>query len=93
MQPRITVLTLAVENLKKSVQFYRDGLGFPTEGIIGQEFENGAVAFFDLNKGLKLALWPRESLCRDTQFQFQSRNPTELAWDIMYIPKMKWIKL
>jgi uncharacterized protein len=44
------------------VAFYRDGLGFKTKGIIGGEFENGAVAFFNLQSGLKLALWPRKSL-------------------------------
>ena len=58
MKPRITVLTLGVDDLERSLRFYRDGLGLPTEGIIGQEFEYGAVAFFDLQSGLKLALWP-----------------------------------
>lgn len=56
MQPHLTVLTLGVANLERSVAFYRDGLGLPTEGITGQEFEHGAVAFFDLAGGLKLAL-------------------------------------
>ena len=45
MNPRITVLTLGVDNLERAVQFYRDGLGLRTQGIIGTEFENGAVAF------------------------------------------------
>ena len=35
MQPRITVITLGVEDLEASLQFYRDGLGFASEGIIG----------------------------------------------------------
>ncbi len=39
MKPRITVLTLGVADLERSLRFYRDGLGFPTEGVIGQEFE------------------------------------------------------
>ncbi len=66
MKPYFTVLTLGVDNLEKSLSFYRDGLGLPTEGIIGTEFENGAVAFFDLHQGMKLALWPRKSLAADT---------------------------
>ncbi|KRB93742.1 VOC family protein [Noviherbaspirillum sp. Root189] len=66
MKPRISVITLAVENLEKAVRFYRDGLGLPTEGIIGTQFENGAVAFFDLQAGLKLALWPRQSMANDS---------------------------
>lgn len=66
MQPRITVLTLGVDDLERAVRFYRDGLGFATDGIIGTEFEHGAVAFFDLQAGLKLALWPRHSIAHDT---------------------------
>ncbi|MFN3281971.1 MAG: VOC family protein [Tabrizicola sp.] len=66
MKPRISVLTLAVADLLRSVAFYRDGLGFPTEGIVGQEFEHGAVAFFHLSGGLKLALWAQADLARDT---------------------------
>ena len=66
MNPHITLLTLGVENLERAVDFYRDGLGLSTKGIVGTEFENGAVAFFDLQPGLKLALWPRRSLAADT---------------------------
>src|SRR5258708_310577 len=46
MKPRITLLTLGVDDLERSLVFYRDGLGLPTDGIIGTEFEHGAVAFF-----------------------------------------------
>jgi hypothetical protein len=65
MKPRITVLTIGVDDLERSLRFYRDGLGFTTEGIVGQEFEYGAVVFFELEAGLKLALFPRASLARD----------------------------
>ena len=61
MKPRVSVITLAVQDLEKSVAFYRDGLGWSTEGIIGQDIENYAVAFFDLQNGVKLALWPQRS--------------------------------
>ena len=50
MKPRITVLTLGVADLETSLAFYRDGLGLPTQGIVGREFEHGAVAFFDLEE-------------------------------------------
>jgi catechol 2,3-dioxygenase-like lactoylglutathione lyase family enzyme len=66
MKPRITVVTLGVGDLEKSVAFYRDGLGLPTDGIVGQEFEFGAVAFFELEGGLRLALWPRASIAHAT---------------------------
>ncbi|HEX7635772.1 MAG TPA: VOC family protein, partial [Noviherbaspirillum sp.] len=42
MKPRIKVITLGVDDLNRSLAFYRDGLGLPTEGIIGTEFEDGA---------------------------------------------------
>jgi hypothetical protein len=66
MRPRITLITLAVDDLERAVAFYRDGLGLATQGIVGTEFENGAVAFFPLDGGLKLALWPRKSLAADS---------------------------
>ena len=52
MEARISLITLGVADLERSVAFYRDGLGLPTEGIIGTEFEHGAVAFFPLAAGL-----------------------------------------
>ena len=77
MKPRISVLTLGVSSLERSVEFYRDGLGFPTEGIIGEEFENGAVAFFDLQSGVRLALWPRKSMANDTGIPIQDSLAVE----------------
>lgn len=79
MKPRLTVITLGVDDLDRAVSFYRDGLGLPTEGIIGQEFEHGAVAFFDLQGGLKLALWPRTSLSHDTSLPLAPRASTEFT--------------
>ncbi len=65
MKPRIKVLTLAVDDLERSLAFYRDGMGLQTKGITGQEFEHGAVVFFDMNDHLILALWPATSLSKD----------------------------
>ena len=79
MEPRITVLTLGVDDLERSVRFYRDGLGLPTEGIIGREFEHGAVAFFKLQAGLLLAVWPRDSIAHDTQIAKTAHSPTEFT--------------
>lgn len=79
MKPRITVITLAVDDLERAVGFYADGLRFPTEGIVGREFEHGAVAFFDLQPGLRLALWPRTSLAHDTGLAICAASPTELS--------------
>ena len=79
MRPRITVLTLGVDDLERAVAFYRDGLGFATNGIVGTEFEHGAVAFFALEGGLKLALWPRRSLAADCGMPVGPRSATELS--------------
>lgn len=75
MQPRISVITLCVEDLEDALRFYRDGLGWPTEGIVGREFEHGAVAFFDLQPGLRLALWPRASLAWDCGLEIAPGGP------------------
>ena len=67
MKPRIKVLTLAVSDLERSLTFYRDGLGLPTKGITGQQFEDGAVVFIHMNDDLILALYPAESLAKDAK--------------------------
>ena len=77
MKPTISMFTLGVDDLERALRFYRDGLGFPTEGIIGTEFEQGAVVFFDLQAGLKLALWPRNSIAHDTRLPLSASCPTE----------------
>ncbi len=79
MRPRITVITLGVADLDAALCFYRDGLGFATEGIVGQEFEHGAVVFIDLQPGLRLALWPRNSIAHDTGLAAGPANPTEMT--------------
>ena len=79
MEPRITVLTLAVDDLDRAVAFYRDGCGFPTQGIVGREYEHGAVAFFDLRGGLKLAVWERDSLAHDAGLPRGERAATEFS--------------
>jgi len=79
MRPYITLVTLGVSDLERSVAFYRDGLGFPTKGIVGREFEHGAVAFFNLESGLKLALWPRRSLEADTGLTPGPPSATEFS--------------
>ena len=79
MQPRVTLITLCVDDLERAVRFYRDGLGLQTPGIVGQQFEHGAVAFFDLALGLRLALWPRASLAHDAQIAVGPRSTTEFC--------------
>jgi catechol 2,3-dioxygenase-like lactoylglutathione lyase family enzyme len=75
MRARISVITLGVSDLDRAFAFYRDGLGLESEGIVGKEFEHGAVAFFDLQAGLKLALWPRTSIAHDSGLEPVTPSP------------------
>lgn len=79
MKPRVTVITIGVDDLERSLRFYRDGLGLKTDGIIGKEFEHGAVVFFDLENGSRLALWPRKSIVHDTGIAATAPSPTEFT--------------
>jgi catechol 2,3-dioxygenase-like lactoylglutathione lyase family enzyme len=79
MQPRIKVITLAVSDLEKSLVFYRDGMGLPTQGIIGTEFEDGAVVFINMNDDLILALYPRAALAKDAKVPVGPSCPSELT--------------
>lgn len=79
MKPRITVVTLGVEDLERALEFYRDGLGLPTEGIVGREFEHGAVAFFDLQAGVKLAVWNRRDLAHEAKVPLTAPSAAEFT--------------
>src|SRR5215217_7270993 len=79
MRPRIKVITMAVSDLEESLAFYRDGMGLPTQGIIGTEFEGGAVVFFNMNEDLILALYPRAALSKDAKVSEGSPSPAEFS--------------
>lgn len=71
MKPRVHVITLAVEDLDRSLSFYRR-LGLESEGIIATEFPGdeemaaGAIALFQL-EGLMLCVFPRSELAKDAK--------------------------
>jgi uncharacterized protein len=79
MKPYVSLITLGVDDLERSLRFYRDGLGLPTRGIVGTEFEHGAVVFIDLQPGLKLALWPRRDLAWDARVPQSPSSATEIS--------------
>ena len=79
MEPRITVITIGVKDLERSLTFYRDGLGLKTPGVIGEQFEHGAVVFIDMQPGLKLALWPQTSIAHDTGLSVSPMCPTQMT--------------
>jgi uncharacterized protein len=73
MEARIDIITLAVDDLERAHDFYRDGLGLESRGIIGTEFVGddvnpaGAIAMFELGNGLILSLYPRTELAKDAK--------------------------
>jgi hypothetical protein len=79
MKPRVTIFTTGVDDLERSLRFYREGLDLPTEGIVVAEFEYGAVVFIELQSGLRLALWPRKCIANDTGHLLQAKSATELT--------------
>jgi uncharacterized protein len=87
MEPRFSILTLGVNDLKKSFKFYHKGLGFPSKGIVGKEFEHGEAAFFDLKNGLILAIYSRKNLSWDSKTTEEAPSTTEFS--IGYLTKNK----
>ncbi len=79
MKSRITTITLWVNDLERSLVFYRAGLRLPTQGIVGTEFEDGAVVFFNLNDDLLLALYPRAALAKDANIPPSAPSASEFS--------------
>ena len=78
MDPCLHVITLAVDDLERSLSFYRDGLGLESSGVIGEKWTdevtgaNGAIALFELDGGLILSLYPRADLAKDAEIDVDS---------------------
>jgi uncharacterized glyoxalase superfamily protein PhnB len=79
MKPHITMLTLGVDDLQRAMAFYRDGLKLSTPGIVGEEIDHGAVAFFDLQAHLRLALFARDNIAHDSGLAKSGRGATEFT--------------
>lgn len=79
MEPRFTVLTLGVDSLERAYKFYHDGLGFPSKGIVGKEFEHGEVVFFDMQKRMTLAIYPRKDLAWDANIPLTPPSSSEFS--------------
>lgn len=79
MKSRVNVLTIGVDNLEKSYEFYHNGLGLASKGIVGKEFENGAIAFFDLQNGIELAIYERKHLALDAAIPMSVPSASEFS--------------
>lgn len=78
MKPQVSVLTLGVDDLERSMRFY-ERLGWSTEGVVGKEFEHGPVVMFNLKGGLILALYPRKDLAWDAKIALGGPSATEFS--------------
>ena len=79
MKPYITLITLGVDDMERSLAFYRDGLGLPTEGIVGRDSEIVGIVFFELLGGLKLALMSRAGLAWEVGIPQAPPSPPQFA--------------
>ena len=85
MEPRVDVITLAVEDLERALRFYRDGLGLESRGVIGTQWTdeesgaNGAIAVFKFDSGLLLSLYPRSDLAKDAAIPAGPARPGEFS--------------
>jgi uncharacterized protein len=85
MEARIDVITLAVADLERALDFYRDGLGLESRGVVGTEWVGddvtpaGAIAIFELQGGLLLSLYPRSELAKDAKVPFGPPKPGEFS--------------
>lgn len=85
MQPKFIFITFGVENLEKSVAFYKDGLGWQTDGIVAQELHDektgadGTIAFFKFENGIMLGLYEKSNFSKDAHVSNNHPNPTEFS--------------
>ena len=88
MRAKIFFITLAVDDLDRAVAFYRDGLGWPTDGVVGTEFHDeltgadGTIAIFTLDDGLLLTLYERTNLAKDASLPAGPSSSTEFSLGI-----------
>jgi uncharacterized protein len=85
VEPRVDVITLAVDDLERALRFYRDGLGFESRGVVGTQWTdeesgaNGAIVVFKLESGLLLSLYPRTDLAKDAAIPAGPARPGEFS--------------
>ena len=88
MRAKVFFITLAVADLHRSIAFYRDGLGWPSEGIVGEQFHDqitgadGTIAMFKLDDGMLLMFYERGNLAKDASLPDGPPSSTEFSLGI-----------
>ena len=72
MDPRISIITLSVEDLDRSYNFYHNGLGIPTT-----RNPNQGIIFFQTN-GTCLALYPKEKMKEEFEAKAHFHSKSEV---------------
>src|SRR5690242_15958964 len=93
MHPRLNVITLAVRDLHASLEFYRDGLGFPgktvgTEYVDSVSGASGAIALFELEGGVILTLYPRSDFVKDAKVS-DTAGPSQAEFSLGHLTKSR----
>jgi len=83
MEPRISLITLGVEDLERSLKFYRDGLGLPTTWSVDR-----GVIFFK-TRGTTLALYPFDKLAEDAGTSMKVERPRFSGVSLAYNTRTK----
>jgi hypothetical protein len=85
VKAQIQVITLAVRDLDRALNFYREGLGLDSPGVVATELHDdqsgadGAIAAFTLDGGLILSLYPRSDLAKDAGVPYSSPKTGEFS--------------
>jgi hypothetical protein len=89
MEPRVSLLTLGVSDLKKAIAFYRDGLGGLKSKVGGEE-----VAFFKTG-GVVIALFPRPSFAADAGIDVddvEHGGSRASRWRTTWLRRGRWMR-
>ncbi len=95
IHPRLNFINLAVDELDRSLTFYRDDLGLPTRGVVGSEFHDqltgatGTIIFFELQGGLMFGLYERANLAKDAARLLMFPLPLSSVLGMPSKPKQK----
>ena len=85
MRPRVSIITLGVDDLERALTFYRDGLGLPTRGLVGTEYPHALIEQAR-RAGAVVTDPPHDAFWGGYTGSFQ--DPDGHLWEIAWNPEM-----